>query len=188
MALIRTFIAAPLPDEVKAALAALIGGMAPRWPDRSVRWVGKDTMHLTLRFLGDTDEALVPDLSADLDRIAGRAPPFALRLAGAGCFPHSRRPRVVWVGLDDLEGRLLPLQREIERLARARGWERERRAFRPHLTLGRVRDRARPPEGEWLASPEALSFQVEQVQLIRSQLKPAGAEYSTLHSAALARG
>lgn len=185
MGLIRTFIAVELPADVRAALSALIDRMAVRWPERGVRWVKGDNMHLTLRFLGDTDEALVPDLNAGLDGIAKGAAPFELRLDGAGCFPNARRPRVIWVGLGDPGDRLLPLQEQVERLARACGWEREKRAFSPHLTLGRVRERTRSPEGDWLAAPEPLAFRIEAMQLIESQLKPTGAEYAALHAVRL---
>jgi len=184
--MIRTFIAVEMPADVRAALRGLVERMAPRWPERGVRWVKGDSMHLTLRFLGDTDEALVPELRAGLDEVAEGAAPFELRLNGTGCFPNPRRPRVIWVGLDNPEDRLLPLQKQVERLARACGWERERRPFRPHLTLGRVRDRTRPPQGDWLVAPEEVVFRVEKVQLIESHLKPTGAEYAVLHTARLA--
>ncbi len=160
-------------------------GMARGWRERGVRWVKQDSMRLTLRFLGDADAALVPDLGAGLDEIASVSAPFELRLGNTGCFPKPHRPRVIWVGLDDPEDRLLPLQRQVEQLAHTCGWEKEKRVFKPHLTLGRVRERTRPPEGDWLAPPEQLAFRVEKVQLIESRLKPTGAEYAALRTARL---
>ena len=185
MAKKRTFIAIRLSDEVLEALGELSAQVAPAWPEQSVRWARPEGMHLTLRFLGDTEEEQVPVLTAGLDQVAGASAPFALHLAGMGCFPNPRRPRVVWVGLQDSEEELLSLQKAIERLARSRGWEREKRAFKPHLTLGRVRERVSPPAGEWLREPPALSFQVEAIELIESRLQPSGAEYTTLHRAVL---
>ena len=182
----RTFIAVELPADVRVALRGVIDRMAPRWPERGVRWVKQDNMHLTLRFLGDTDAALVPDLGAGLDEIASVSAPFELRLGNTGCFPKPRRPRVIWVGLEDPADRLLPLQRQVEELARTCGWEKEKQVFRPHLTLGRVRERMRPPGGDWLAAPGPLAFRVEKVQLIESRLKPTGAEYAALRTALLA--
>jgi len=76
----------------------------------------------------------------------------------------------------------------VERLACDHGWEREKRSFRPHLTLGRVRDRTRPPDGEWLRDPEEFSFQVEKVLLIQSELRRSGAVYTALHTALLGGG
>jgi RNA 2',3'-cyclic 3'-phosphodiesterase len=184
---IRTFIAAELPAQAREALAGLSGRVARNWPGPAVRWASPENIHLTLRFLGDTDTRLVPALGAGLEEIAGGAAPFALGLGGMGCFPSAGRPRVVWVGLDDPEERLRLLQRQVERLVRSLGWAREGRAFTPHLTLGRVREGGRPPSGAWMLDPEPLVFQIGQVRLIESRLKPAGAEYHTLHAAALSR-
>ena len=145
-------------------------------------------MHLTLRFLGDTDPDLVPALSAELDRVVGEEKVFVLGLGKMGCFPNPRRPRVIWVGLRDKGERLGGLQKGVERLACDHGWEPEKRVFRPHLTLGRVRDRATPPGGEWMRDPEELSFQVERVLLIQSELRRSGAVYTTLHATVLGGG
>ncbi|MBT4496713.1 MAG: RNA 2',3'-cyclic phosphodiesterase [Gemmatimonadetes bacterium] len=186
--MIRTFIAVELPERVRTALAGSIEEVARRWDEGRVRWVGAENMHLTLRFLGDTDPDLVPALSAGLDRVVGGEKLFELGLGEMGCFPNPRRPRVIWVGLWDEGERLLGLQQEVERLACDHGWEREKRSFRPHLTLGRVRDRTRPPDGEWLRDPEEFSFQVEKVLLIQSELRRSGAVYTALHTALLGGG
>ena len=185
MAKKRTFIAIRLSDEVLELLGELSAQVARAWPEQSVRWVKPEGMHLTLRFLGDTEEEQVSALAAGLDEVADASAPFALHLEGMGCFPNPRRPRVIWVGLQDFEEQLLPLQKVAELLARSRGWEREKRVFKPHLTLGRVRERAAPPAGEWMREPPALSFQVEAIELIESRLQSSGAEYTTLHRAVL---
>jgi RNA 2',3'-cyclic 3'-phosphodiesterase len=185
MSQIRTFIALKLPAEARAALGRLVECMAPHWPERRVRWVKGDNMHLTLRFLGDTDKAQLPSLQAGLERIASQTPAFALALDSAGCFPNARRPRVIWVGLADPDDRLVNLQRQVERLACACGWAPEKRAFKPHLTLGRVREDAPPPAAEWMAAPPVMTVPVTQLQLIESLLKPTGAEYTVRYHARL---
>lgn len=185
MSQIRTFIAIRLPGDVLGALAVLADQLASTWPEGSVRWARPEGVHLTLRFLGETDEERVPALASAMSQAADDVPPFALRLAEMGCFPNPRRPRVIWVGIEDADERLTRLQKGMERLARSLGWEKEKRAFSPHLTLGRVRDRALPPEGEWLLQPPPLSFHVDAVELIESRLKPSGAEYVALHRALL---
>lgn len=182
---IRTFIAVELPEPVRAALADLINKLAPRWPGRGIRWVKPDNMHLTLRFLGDTEIGKLPVLQAGLDEVVGGVSPFELQLHGMGCFPNAQRPEVVWVGLQDLDEQLIPLQKRVEQMVQSQGWKREKRPFRSHLTLGRVRSRTKPPEEEWMLEPKELAFRVERVHLIESQLKPSGAEYSTLHRAVL---
>lgn len=186
--MIRTFIAVELPEGVRAALVGSIREVARRWDEGGVRWVGEENMHLTLRFLGDTDPDQVPALSAGLSRVIGEEEVFELGLREMGCFPNPRRPRVIWVGLQDEGERLGGLQKGVERLVCDHGWEGEKRAFRPHLTLGRVRDRAQPPGGEWMRDPEELSFQVERVLLIQSELRRSGAVYTVLHAAMLGGG
>ncbi len=182
---IRTFIAIRLPHSVLKALGTLSVEVARPWPDRSVRWVRPEEVHLTLRFLGDTGQEQVAAVRAALDQVAARTAPFELRLEGMGCFPNPRRPQVIWVGVEDPGKQLAKLQKAVEHSLRPLGWEREARRFVPHLTLGRVRERQRPPHGEWMQNPPLLAFQVEAVELIESRLKPTGAEYSTLHRATL---
>ncbi|MFH1570284.1 MAG: RNA 2',3'-cyclic phosphodiesterase [Gemmatimonadota bacterium] len=182
----RTFIAVELPAPVRLALAAMAAELARQWPGDGVRWVGEGSLHLTLRFLGDTAPDQVDALRRGLEQIASRHGPFDLHLAEAGAFPNPRRPRVIWVGLADPEGALGRVQREVERLARSLGWEREERAFKPHLTLGRVRPEARPPQSGWSAAVPAAVFRATGISLMGSRLKPTGAEYCRLHCADLA--
>ncbi len=185
MSLLRTFIAVKLADDVPAALGQLSGDLAPSWSPRAVSWVRPENIHLTLRFLGDTAADLMPALGAGLDAVAAAAPPFFLQLDGLGCFPNPRRPRVIWVGLRDPEGCLALLKEAVERMLLPWGWEREERPFRPHLTLGRVRERTVPPTGDWMRQPPDRSFEVEALHLMESRLQPAGAKYVTVHSAPL---
>lgn len=182
---IRTFIAVPLPESVTAHLADLAAAMAQSWDPGAVRWVRPENMHLTLRFLGHTNPELVPTLSAALAEVTADTRAFELALAGSGCVPSVRRPRVIWIELGDSEGKLSKLQQAVEQMVRGHGWKREGRKFRPHLTLGRVRDRATVPSSSWLAEPEPMAVPVQEVRLIESRLKSAGAEYHTLFRAVL---
>ncbi len=179
--MIRTFVAAPLPEVVRAALGELAQQLAAH--SQGVRWVRPENIHLTLRFLGDTDPEQVPALSKGLDEIAAPQPPFPMRLGGVGAFPNWKRPRVVWVGLEEEGEQLQKLRRAVERLARSLRWERETQEFKPHLTLGRVREGRSISQGEWAVPP--LDFPIDRVELIESRLKPTGPEYHTLHQAVL---
>jgi 2'-5' RNA ligase len=164
---IRAFIAIHLPDDVKKYLGNLTDELAEAVPRRSVRWVQPDRMHLTLRFLGDTDLALLPELQRALDATAAQYRQFGLQLHGFGCFPNCRRPRVLWVGVDG----------ELKQA--------EDRPFRPHLTLGRVND-ARPLASQkWPTTVEALAIPVQAIHLIESELTPDGPIYTMRHSSAL---
>ena len=183
----RTFIAIPVPSPVRNELAACAAAMARGWPEGSVCWTPADNIHLTLRFLGDTEPEQLSSLKDGLDGIGVGAGRFSLNLAGAGCFPDPRRPRVIWAGLGDSEERLPPLQRGVEKLAQGLGWPPEEREFRAHLTLGRVRQQkpVARPSPDWLVEPVSLLFAVDSVELIESRLHPTGARYRTLHQVEL---
>ena len=178
--MIRTFIAIRLPGEVEGSLGKVAEEMRPFWPERGVRWVRAENIHLTLRFLGDTEGERVAEIGSGLEEVVGKYEVFALALAESGCFPNERKPRVVWTGVEDGEGQLAALQKDVEALVRRMGWAAERRDFRAHLTLGRVRQGVRPVREDWLRSPVRMVFRVGAVELIESALKPGGAEYRTL--------
>ena len=185
MGVIRTFIAIRLPGEIERALGKLAAGLRPAWPERGVRWVKAENIHLTLRFLGDKEEERVGGIGEGLAAVAGEHEAFELALEGSGCFPNGRRPRVIWTGVADDAGRLVALQSDIEGLVRELGWEAETRDYRPHLTLGRVRQGVKPPQGHWCGDPPAMTFAVGAVELIESELQPGGAEYRTRYTAPL---
>jgi len=179
----QTFIAIGLPASVREGLGELAELMAPLWEQGAVRWVKMENHHLTLRFLGDTDEGAIPRLIEGLEEIVAGQQPFRVMLDSIGTFPGGNRPRVIWVGLTDPEARLAPLQQQVESLARSLGWEREKQRFKPHLTLGRVRPKSRAPGGDWAPPVPGAAFDVDALCLVESQLKPAGAEYTILHRA-----
>ncbi len=163
--------------------------MARHWPNLAVRWTPADNLHLTLRFLGDTDPARVGDLCRGMDGVCAEAPAFELQLAGLGAFPSVDRPRVLWAGVG---GSGVPalhrLQKAMEGVMCELGWPSERgKAFHPHLTLGRVRElgKARPRAGWDTESVPEQSFAVEELVLVRSELSPQGARYAIWHRASL---
>jgi len=187
MGVIRTFIAIKSPVLVTERLGRLANVMRARWPERSVRWVAPENIHLTLRFLGDTAETQIAALSQGLEAIAAGYQAFTLTLGKSGTFPSGRRAKVIWTGLTDERGSLSELQQKVEALVLQQGWEPEERAFRPHLTLGRVRRGIRAPTENWLEHPPPMEFEVQEIELVSSLLKPGGAEYRTLCRAVLSR-
>ncbi|UCE01873.1 MAG: RNA 2',3'-cyclic phosphodiesterase [Candidatus Latescibacterota bacterium] len=162
--------------------------------DSSVRWVDARSIHLTLKFLGEVEEPRVDELIERLDAaVATRSAP-RLALGGLGAFPTLKRPRVIWIGVEEDGRRLAPLQSRIEDAAAAMGWERERRAFQPHLTLGRARDprrsrggRTSAPVASHLAALPGIAVAAPapslqtRLALVRSHLGPGGARYESLH-------
>ncbi|MEZ4592285.1 MAG: RNA 2',3'-cyclic phosphodiesterase [Chloroflexota bacterium] len=183
--MIRLFIAIDLPEGVKDVLAETAVALAQNIPHRAVRWVTRPQMHLTLRFLGDTAVSQLPTLQDELTQLATRYQPFQLRLRDVGAFPNQKRPRVVWAGLAGDLAPLQNLQAEIEDQVVALGWEREKRPFSPHLTLGRVQDANAARGLNWAVKLEAVRFGVTAVQLVQSELRPSGAVYSLRHQVGL---
>jgi 2'-5' RNA ligase len=147
---------------------------------RSLKPVSPGNVHVTLKFLGDTEEGSLPELErAMVEAVRGIAP-FRVRLVGTGAFPNVRNPRVVWAGMEGAE----PLTRAanaLEEGCEPLGFRRERRAFSPHLTLARVREGYRVDLTEFLSGHEGEelgSFTVEAIKLKRSVLTPSGPIYS----------
>ena len=178
----RTFIAIELPEGVQSALEELKG----RLRDSGVRasWVKAGNIHLTLRFLGEIDEGQAGRIIDVLEGACGTVHPFVLHVRGAGAFPNSRRPSVLWVGCDPLDGPLACVQEAAEAAARAVGLAPEGKAFRPHLTVGRVKDwRSAGPVWEGLERErefDAGEFEASSVALFKSRLMPGGAVYERL--------
>ena len=134
----RLFLAVPLATDVQALVAEQIAALAGEgWP---VRWVRPETAHLTLHFLGATAPERAELLRLALPDVVARHEPFDLRTAGLGVFPGFRRPRVLWLGLHGPAHRLETLQRETGQTLRELGFDAGDEPYRPHITLGRVRD------------------------------------------------
>ena len=176
----RAFIALPLPADVKTHLRS-ISAKLDRMAAGSVRWVPAEQIHLTLKFLGEIDEAKVPAISAELKRIAPGSAPWKARLAGLGGFPGGSSPRVIWVGLED-GGASASLNSQVEAAMVSLGFERESRGFTPHLTLGRRKPGrntggiGRESFGQVVVEP--MEFLFSRLVLFQSTLSPTGAVHS----------
>ena len=183
---IRAFLAVSLDDPVKSALADIVSQVRGRGAT-GVALARPDSIHLTLKFLGDISTAQVDAVERVVAVAVSGFPELSLTLGSAGVFPSCRSPRVLWVGLEgDLDG-LAGLQRSVEQATAALGFARERRRFSPHLTIGRVRSGARPEqtrtaiEGLFAAKVQAaVRLDVRSVDLVRSILLPSGAIYERL--------
>jgi 2'-5' RNA ligase len=192
MPILRTFIAIELDEQCKSGLSHLQNRLRDQMPPRGVRWVQPEGIHLTLKFLGDTPVEKVDEVKLALAWVAAQAGPFTFTVAGLGCFPNSRQPRVVWVGLQEPTGALARLQKAVEDHVAPLGFPTEQRSFSPHLTLGRVQRYAAKSEvrqiGE-VAVANAVGTIGEMtatvVCYIKSDLRPSGAVYTTLFEAKL---
>ena len=188
----RTFIAIEIPGRLKQNLDRSIEKLRSDLEDGLIRWVRLESMHLTLNFLGEINQDQVRAIQELLVDVASRFSSFSLEIGGYGCFPNNTRPRVVWVGLNPVEGELLRLQSELATQLETIGFMREQRDYHPHLTLGRVRKGLSGDDmgsiSRWAQEADIGAmgrFEVETIRLIRSVLQPDGASYTNLHVAKL---
>lgn len=180
----RAFIAVEIPGEIKERVQDIQAQLGRS--GFNLRWVQPENMHLTLVFLGEIEDCLVPSLSEALDVNVSKHQPFEMTIGGLGAFPNERSPRVYWVGLLEGASFLCALQKDIQDAVRQLGIPSEKGKFHPHLTLGRCRDDRRQGALPERLRQEALgTTKVESVHLIRSQLGGARPVYTTLHSAEL---
>jgi 2'-5' RNA ligase len=187
MAMIRAFIALELTSELRERLEDLQRELKKSGAD--VRWTRPQSIHLTLKFLGDIAPEKVEEISRTLEAVAGESAPFTLRPESCGAFPSIKKMRVVWAGLAGESEPLLELQKRVETAVAALGFEPEDRPFKPHLTLGRVKGRKGQRElRDALVANQgfrAEAFDVTEVVLYKSELRPEGARYTALFRAPL---
>jgi len=174
---VRTFVAIDLPEGIQSALARQQAEFRATCPD--ARWTRPESIHLTLKFLGEVREDKVLQVT---EALASLPPfePFSIEIKGFGFFPDARRPRVFWVGLEAPPG-LGELAHRVEQSMERLGFPREDRAFTPHLTLARFKlPRPQPALQALLERHRELTlgrFEVAEFYLYESKLSPHGAEY-----------
>jgi len=186
----RLFIAINLPAEVRAEIVAATSALRAEAPELS--WVSENRLHLTLKFLGEVEESRLDELAAAAAPVAGHHRELLMTLGGIGAFPNFRRARVVWMGIEQ-EARLELLHHDIELACESLGFEVEGRAFRPHLTLARLKHPLPEPRLRTLSrlgkqTDFRTDFIVRSVDLMSSELSQSGPTYRTLVSAALRSG
>jgi 2'-5' RNA ligase len=185
----RLFVAAWLPEAAAREAARVLDRLRSAGGD--VKWVSPENLHVTLRFLGDTDEGRVPAVVDAVSDAAEGVSPFSLVLGGTGTFPPRGAPRVVWLGIDRGAGEIAELARRAEERLVARGLveEPETRPFRAHVTLGRPRsprNLARLQDLLAEVSPEGRAHRLEELRLVESRL-PSGGTPGGVKYAAVAR-
>lgn len=183
----RTFVALPLSAALHARLEQTQRDLQRLCPAGAVRWVKSEGIHLTLFFLGDVLSSRISVIEGALASAIQAASAASFTVGGVGAFPNLHRPNVVWVGVQEPTGRLAALHGAVNMALAGLGFQSEERAFKPHLTLGRVNRNAgsdvarrvgeavgRFPLGQ--LSEEAP----RELILFRSELKSSGAEYTAL--------
>jgi 2'-5' RNA ligase len=188
---IRAFIAIELPPEIKATLTGLQNKLRPAGGN-AARWVESGGIHLTLKFLGNVPRGQIDGVKQAMAAARG-TPTFGLHLGECGCFPDTRRPRVIWVGLNGDLKLLDELVKKLEIALARLGFKPEGRPFTPHLTLARVKDTATPEERQTLGAAvlslpigNTGTIKASEICLMQSKLLPQGALYT--HLAAIELG
>jgi 2'-5' RNA ligase len=186
--MIRSFIAIDFPEETRKELEDIQKKL--KQYGAGVRWVKPRSIHLTLKFLGTIDASQVEDIARAVAQGIRDQSPITLRPAGLGAFPGLRKPRVIWIGMEGEVQRLTGIQARVENALEPLGFVREKRGFRPHLTIGRVKDRRRLQSlvdaMVTLEIEPFNSFDADEIILYKSDLRPTGAIYTKLHRMPLA--
>ncbi len=184
---IRAFVAIELPEDVKGALEAIMRQLRDRLTNPDIKWVAPQSLHLTLKFLGQVPTARIEDVQGRLANMCAMASPMQFEVKALGAFPSTGSPRVIWVGLGGDIARLTSLAGHIDATLSELGFQRETRPFTPHLTIARIRQgitgRTRAAIRTALSETEVtegIRFQATTLTLMRSQLLPGGAVYSRL--------
>jgi len=198
--MIRAFIAIDIPEDVRAAITEAQARLKRANLGVKVSWAKIENVHLTLQFLGCVEEPVVPKISEALSVVAKQHEPFDLRVKGAGAFPDEKRPRVLWVGCNDVSiagaRHAVPLRdlaRAVQIEMQQFGFEPEHREFSTHLTLGRIKpapmksgipkpDDALTRALDSIKDTDFGTMHVDAIHLFQSQLHPEGSIYTKLSS------
>lgn len=179
---IRTFIAVELDEKARELIRDVQTRLKSAGAD--VKWVKPENAHLTLKFLGDVPEKRLKVVIETLEKLTASASSIQTRLTQLGMFPDRRRPRVIWVGLDDAEGRLTRLAEAVETALGNIGFKKEDRAFQPHITIARLRSShnagALAEAAAQFSIPCGINQSFASLTLFKSTLTPAGPVYEPL--------
>ena len=175
----RVFCAVELPPQVRAQLQDHIARLRQEIPDVPASWTRVENIHLTLKFFGNVAVDRIETISAAMDRAVKDLSPFEIIIGKTGAF----RAQVLWIGVNDPSGKLAALHERIESECAAEGFEKEGRAYRPHLTIARIRH----PEGARRLADTHLQMEftastltINDLVLFRSELSPKGSKYTAI--------
>ena len=182
----RAFIAIDLPESIKSFLSE--AQEALKLYGFRVKWVRPQSIHLTLKFLGDIATADTDKIAKAMTLAARGCPIVSLTAKGIGVFPNVRRPRVIWAGLNGQLETLVNLQQTLDAHLSVLGFARDTRAFKSHLTLGRVKGKIVPDRLkaaiDKLKEFESESFETNRIILFKSELRSTGAVYTEVRKIA----
>lgn len=180
---VRAFVSISIPDDLKQGIGSLLERLK-RADLFSIRWVKADTVHVTLKFLGDVETGRLEPILKSLKGALAGVEPFSMQVRGMGVFPNPSFPRVIWLGLTDNLDRMRDLVGRVNRALQEFGFERDEQGFQPHLTLGRVKSLVQKGtlirKIQEFKDLEIGSLMVDRIFLMKSDLNPGGASHTPL--------
>ena len=179
----RVFCAVEIPEHVHARMQDHVRQLRETVPDVAPSWTRIENIHLTLKFFGNVALDRIPKISTATSRAAKEFSSFPIGVGTTGVFPGPSRPQVLWIGVSDSTSKLSGLQRRLEEECEIEGFEKEDRAFRPHLTLARMRK----AEGAKRLAEAHLHMQFDPAEItltelivFRSELSNKGSRYTAI--------
>jgi 2'-5' RNA ligase len=177
------FCAVELPDDLRARLHAHIQKLREAVPDVAASWTRVENIHLTLKFFGNVDIDRTTAISDAASRTAREFSEVKIGVGATGVFPKPSRAQVLWIGISDPSSKLSSLQQQLENECAREGFEKEERAYRPHLTIARLRK----PEGARQLADAHLNMKFEPTEIelrelvvFRSELSSKGSKYTAI--------
>lgn len=187
---VRSFVAVELPEDLKGVLLGVEGELDEA--GARVRWAAAETLHLTLKFLGDVERTQLVEVARAVEGVAAERSPEEVELAGLGWFPPRGRPRVIWAGVGGGRDWVMEVAQAVERALEPLGFPPEARRFHPHVTLGRVRSgdglealaaAVRAAEGRRFGA-----FEADRVLTFESELRSEGPLHTVVATAWVGAG
>jgi len=176
---VRLFVAAEPPKDVLNGLHETLGILRTRYG--GVKWEPVSKLHFTLKFLGSVPDSDISGIGIALRNAAARVPLFRARFGGVGCFPSAERPRVVWVGLESGREEMTFLRNAVEIELNTIGFALDKRQYKPHMTVGRIKSRIRLSSLDGWVAPDD-EFRIDHIVLKKSRLTPQESFYMDLLS------
>jgi len=175
----RLFIAINLPEQIKEELSNLLLNLYEINQNKSIKWVSKENLHLTLHFLGDTAEENIPILNQSLKPIIKKFTTLNFKFSNTiNAFPSLNYPKIIFVEIEEKNNHIYQLHEKTSEALKKLNYPIDKKAFRLHLTLGRVKLETKVKIPEW--QPEISNFQVNTINLMGSQLTPQGPIYTII--------
>ena len=179
----RVFCAVELPEDVRARLQDHIARLRKEVPDAAASWSRVENIHLTLKFFGNVALDSIPKISLAATRTTEQFSKFQISVGNTGVFPRPSRAQVLWIGVNDPTGKLSNLQKRFEEECALAGFEKENRAYSPHLTIARIR---KPESSRQLADTHlntnfpSITVTIKELILFRSELSSKGSNYTAI--------